>query len=79
MGRFLRLFTDIPLAEIHRLEANNTNSVKSATDNIRFVLETKEGWFARHNIGEGTVIRTEKGPSPHGIVRACCCALISED
>jgi len=49
------------IAEIHRLEANNTNSVKSATDNIRFVLETKEGWFARHNIGEGTVIRTEKG------------------
>lgn len=49
------------IAEIHHLEANDTNGVKSATDNIRFVLETKEGWFSRHNIGPGTVIRTEKG------------------
>lgn len=49
------------IAEMHRLEANNTNSVVAGTDNIRFVLETKEGWFARHNITPGTVIRTEKG------------------
>jgi uncharacterized membrane protein (UPF0127 family) len=49
------------IAEIHRLEANNTNSVVAGTDNIRFVLETKEGWFARHNLGPGTVVRTEKG------------------
>jgi hypothetical protein len=25
------------------------------------VLETKDGWFTRHNIGVGTVVRTEKG------------------
>jgi len=24
-------------------------------------LETKDGWFTRHNIGTGTAIRTEKG------------------
>jgi hypothetical protein len=49
------------IAEVHHLEQNDTNAVLSATANIRFVLETKEGWFARHNIGPGTVIRTEKG------------------
>jgi uncharacterized membrane protein (UPF0127 family) len=49
------------IAEVHHLEQNDTNAVLSATDNIRFVLETKEGWFARHNVGPGTVIRTEKG------------------
>jgi uncharacterized membrane protein (UPF0127 family) len=49
------------IAEIHHLEQNNTNGVLSATDNIRFVLETKEGWFTRHNISTGTVIITEKG------------------
>jgi uncharacterized membrane protein (UPF0127 family) len=49
------------IEEIHHLEKNDTNSVVSATDNIRFVLETKEGWFARHNIGVGTLIRTERG------------------
>jgi len=49
------------IAEIHHLEQNDTNGVKSAGDNIRFVLETKEGWFTRHNISPGTVIATEKG------------------
>jgi uncharacterized protein len=49
------------IQEIHHLEKNDTNAVLAASDNIQFVLETKDGWFARHNIGTGTVIRTEKG------------------
>ena len=49
------------IQEIHHLEQNDTNSVVAANDNIQFVLETKEGWFTRHHIGTGTVIRTEKG------------------
>ena len=49
------------IEEIHHLEKNDTNGVVAASENIRFVLETKEGWFARHNIGVGTVITTEKG------------------
>jgi uncharacterized membrane protein (UPF0127 family) len=49
------------IAEIHHLEKNDTNSVVAATDNIQYVLEVKDGWFTRHNINTGTVIRTEKG------------------
>jgi uncharacterized membrane protein (UPF0127 family) len=49
------------IQEIHHLEQNDTNGVPAATDNIRFVLETREGWFTRHNIVPGTVIRSEKG------------------
>ena len=49
------------IEEIHHLEKQNTNSVVAAADNIQFVLEVKDGWFARHNINPGTVIRTEKG------------------
>jgi uncharacterized membrane protein (UPF0127 family) len=49
------------IAEIHHLEKNDTNSVVAATDNIQYVLEVKDGWFARHNINPGTVIRTGKG------------------
>lgn len=49
------------IAEIHHLEKNDTNGVVAATDNIRFVLETSDGWFARHNVSTGMVIRTEKG------------------
>ena len=49
------------IEEIHHLEKNDTNAVLAASDNIQFVLETSDGWFARHHVGTGTVIRTEKG------------------
>lgn len=50
------------IQEIHELQPYNTNSVDSAAGNIRFVLETSQGWFARHHIGAGTAVRTEHGP-----------------
>jgi uncharacterized membrane protein (UPF0127 family) len=53
--------TDGVIQEIHHLEQNDTNSVVAARDDIRFVLETKEGWFGRHNIAPGAVMQTEKG------------------
>ncbi len=49
------------IQEIHHLQMNDTNPVLAATDNIQFVLETSDGWFARHNVNTGMVIRTEKG------------------
>jgi hypothetical protein len=49
------------IQEIHHLEKNDTNPILAATDNIQFVLETSDGWFARHNVATGVVIRTEKG------------------
>jgi hypothetical protein len=49
------------IQEIHDLQAFNANPVMSATNNIRFVLETPQGWFSRHNIRPGTVVRTERG------------------
>ena len=53
--------TDGTIQEIHHLEQNDTNSVVAARDDIRFVLEMKEGWFGRHNITPGTMMQTEKG------------------
>jgi len=50
------------IQEIHNLEPFNTNAVEAATSNIRFVLETSQGWFQRHHIGPGTAVRTERGP-----------------
>ena len=55
------LTPDGVIQEIHHLEQNDTNSVLAATDNIQFVLETSDGWFARHNVNTGMVVRTEKG------------------
>lgn len=49
------------ILEIHDLEPHNTNSVVSATDNVRFALETPQGWFKRHNINAGVTVRTEHG------------------
>jgi uncharacterized membrane protein (UPF0127 family) len=50
------------IQEIHPLESFNTNSVTANSDNIQFVLETPQGWFDRHNVRTGAVIRTEFGP-----------------
>ena len=49
------------IQEIHDLQPNNTNSVMSASENIRFALETSQGWFTRHSIKPGMVVRTEHG------------------
>lgn len=49
------------IQEIHHLEKNDTNAVVAATDNIQFVLETSDGWFARHHVNTGMVVTTEKG------------------
>jgi uncharacterized protein len=49
------------IREIRHLEKQDTNSVVAASSDIQFVLEVKDGWFARHNINPGAVIRTEKG------------------
>ncbi len=49
------------IEEIHHLEKNDNKPVVATNDNIVFVLEVNDGWFVRHNIGTGTVIRTDKG------------------
>lgn len=49
------------IQEIHHLEKNDTNSVVAASENIRFVLETSDGWFDRHHIQTGTKLSTENG------------------
>ena len=50
------------IQEIHDLQPYNTNAVVAAGDNIRFVLETRQGWFQRHNITTNVAISTERGP-----------------
>lgn len=49
------------IEEIHHLQENDANAVVATNNNIQFVLETTDGWFTRHNVGVGTVIRTERG------------------
>ena len=49
------------ILEIHDMQPQDTNAIVSVTDNIQFVLETKQGWFKRNHIEVGTVINTERG------------------
>lgn len=50
------------LLEIHDLKPKDTNAVVAQTANIQYVLEVNKGWFARHHIEPGTLVRTEFGP-----------------
>ena len=50
------------ILEIHDLQPHNTNCVVASSERVQFVLETRQGWFSRHNVGTGTVVRTEHGP-----------------
>jgi len=49
------------IQEIHDLQPFNETPVEAATDNIQYVLEVPQGWFKRHNITTGAVIRSQFG------------------
>ena len=52
------------IREIHRLGRQNTNPVPARAPNIQYALETAVGWYERHGIREGVVVRTERGSLP---------------
>ena len=49
------------IREIHKMEPLDETAIPSASDNIQYVLEVRQGWFGRHNVTEGMVMRTEEG------------------
>jgi uncharacterized membrane protein (UPF0127 family) len=49
------------IEEIQHLEKNDNTPVLASHNNILYVLEVNDGWFARHHIGVGTLVRTERG------------------
>ncbi|HOX59143.1 MAG TPA: DUF192 domain-containing protein [Candidatus Paceibacterota bacterium] len=49
------------ILEINDLQPHNTNSVVATSQRVQFVLETSQGWFGRHQVAPGTVVRTEHG------------------
>ncbi len=49
------------ILEIHELEPHNTNSVTAASDRVQFVLEVNRGWFDRHGVRPGDLVRTPAG------------------
>ena len=52
---------DGEILEIIQLQPHDETGVPSKSSNVQFVLEVPQGWFKRHNIREGTTVRTERG------------------
>jgi uncharacterized membrane protein (UPF0127 family) len=57
------------ILEIHDMQPHDTNGVESVATNVRFALETPQGWFKRHNVNTGAVVRTERGSLPETFFR----------
>ena len=49
------------ILEIHDLQPKDEKPVPAKSDEVQFVLEVKQGWFERHKIPVGTLVRTEFG------------------
>jgi uncharacterized membrane protein (UPF0127 family) len=49
------------ILEIHDLKPKDETPVLASSDNVRYVLETNQGWFEKNQIKPGTVIATENG------------------
>jgi len=52
---------DGTIAEIVELQPGDERGVQSRSANLQFVLEVPQGWFKRHNVNAGAVVRTERG------------------
>jgi uncharacterized membrane protein (UPF0127 family) len=49
------------ILEVAKLDPGDEVGVQSKSSNIQFVLEVQQGWFERHNVPVGSVVRTELG------------------
>ncbi len=49
------------ILELRDMKPLDETPIEAATDRVQYVLEMRQGWFARNAIGPGTVVTTEKG------------------
>lgn len=49
------------IQEIIQMKPHDETVISSKTADVQFVLETAQGWFDRHHISTGAVVRTERG------------------
>lgn len=49
------------ILELHDSKPKDETLIGAASDQVQYVLEAQRGWFERHEVGVGTLIRTERG------------------
>ena len=52
---------DGAILEIRDMNRKDTNPIVASSDRVQFVLETARGWFERHQVSTGALVRTEMG------------------
>ena len=52
---------DGTILEIHDMKPLEEKPIVAGTDQVQYVLEVNHGWFQRHQIQQGAVVRAEKG------------------
>ena len=53
--------SDGVILEIRDMRPLDESPITAASGNVQFVLEMNQGWFSRHQISKGAVVRTERG------------------
>ena len=56
------LDTEGEILEIHDLKPMDETPIEAASTNVRYVLETKQGWLIETKLGWEHLIRAEAGP-----------------
>jgi uncharacterized protein len=55
------LDSDGVIREIHDMQPLNEQPIEAETDQIQYVLETRQGWFERHRVTPGMTLVSERG------------------
>jgi uncharacterized protein len=49
------------ILQIIDMQPHDETGIPSQSSEVQFVLEVPQGWFARHHVSTGAVVRTERG------------------
>jgi uncharacterized membrane protein (UPF0127 family) len=60
---------DGAILELHDMKPKDEQPIVAGTDQIQFVLETRQGWYERHQVRTGMVVRTERGGLAETLLR----------
>jgi uncharacterized protein len=55
------LDSDGTMLEVHDLQPNSENWLRSSSDQVRFALEVQQGWFQRRQLTPGIKVQTDNG------------------
>jgi uncharacterized protein len=47
--------------ELRDMQPRDETGLEAETDRVQYVLEVNQGWFRRHGIDRGAMVRTDRG------------------